>query len=179
MQWINAPVDVKTLPAVEAVELQGVQGAYKKVLRLSWMITSLVLIAITAALLYFIPALWESWGWIALCSAFALISAVQRFFLEKSFPYLAYAVREHDVLLQRGWITRRLRACPFRRIQNCSVQSGPLERVYGLSTLIIYTAGSDGADLHIPGLEDEEADRLRSFILSKIHKEGDENTGLE
>ena len=75
---------------------------------------------------------------------------------------------------QRGWLIRRLKICPFNRIQNCSLQSGPLERKYGLASLIIYTAGTTGADMRISGLLQEEADKLRHFILSTIHSEADE-----
>jgi hypothetical protein len=46
-----------------------------------------------------------------------------------------------------------------------------LERKFGLASLTIYTAGTEGADMRIPGLEQIEAERLRHFILSKIHSE--------
>ena len=91
------------------------------------------------------------------------------FLQEKTFPYRAYAVREQDVLYQKGWIIRSLKVCPFNRIQNCSVQSGPLERRFGLASLTLFTAGSSGADLRIHGLTQTEADNLRQFILSRIH----------
>jgi membrane protein YdbS with pleckstrin-like domain len=91
--------------------------------------------------------------------------------IEKRFPHMAYAVRDHDILYQSGWIVRTLKACPFNRVQNCSVRSGPLERQASLATLVLFTAGSEGADLRIPGLLQEEAESLRQFILTKIHRE--------
>ena len=94
--------------------------------------------------------------------------------MQRSFPFLTYAVREKDVIHQRGWLIRTIKVCPFNRIQNCTVRSGPLERKYHLASLIIYTAGSGGADMRISGLLQEEADKLRYYILEKIHAESDE-----
>ncbi len=82
---------------------------------------------------------------------------------------MAFAVRDHDVIFQKGWLIRSIKICPFNRIQNCSIQSGPLERKWGLASLTLYTAGSTGADMRIPGLKQDEAERLRQYILSKIN----------
>jgi membrane protein YdbS with pleckstrin-like domain len=100
-----------------------------------------------------------------------LLIFVHWFYLYKSFPLAGYALREKDVVYKRGWVIQSLRICPFNRIQNCTVQSGPIERRYGLASVIVYTAGSAGADMKIHGLKSEEADRLRQFILQQIHKE--------
>lgn len=179
MQWINVPVELHNLPKIENLELQPVHPDYKKVLRFTWIITTLVLMGIGAALWLILPGRILYNGMIVVGIVLLLLSIFHRIYIEKSFAYLAYSVRTHDVIFQRGWITRSLRACPYRRIQNCSVQSGPIERRYGLATLIIYTAGSEGADMQLPGLEAEEADRLRHFIMTTIHKEEDDNTGLD
>ena len=78
-------------------------------------------------------------------------------------------VREHDVVYQKGWLLRTLKVCPFNRIQNCTVQTGPLERRWGLASLTLYTAGTGGADLRIPGLTHEEATTLQQAILTRIN----------
>ena len=116
----------------------------------------------------------RSYGWLAVVASMVLLCSFYYLAIQKSFPFLAYAVREKDVIHQKGWIIRRIKTCPFNRIQNCSVQSGPLERRYGLASLVVYTAGADGADIRISGLLHEEAEQLRHFILSKIHNEPDE-----
>ncbi|MEJ7911605.1 MAG: PH domain-containing protein [Chitinophagaceae bacterium] len=85
---------------------------------------------------------------------------------------MAYALREHDVIYQKGWLVKSTKVCPFNRVQNCSIQSGPLERRWGLASLVLYTAGSEGADMRIPGLLQNDAESLRQFILSKINGTG-------
>lgn len=171
MTFTNPEVDIAALPAAESVELQPVHRRYLGLLRIEWAITAFILAAIAAALIYFIPSLRETGAWALVAAAALLLAGFYLLMIEKAFPRMGYAVREHDVLYQSGWIVRTLRACPFNRVQNCSVRSGPLERKAGLATLVLFTAGSAGADLQIPGLPQEEADRLRQFILAKIHPE--------
>ena len=174
MNFINSSIDVQTLSAVEEVSLTAIHPSYKKILRIEWLITTMVLMIIAAVAIFTNSSLQNSFGWMIIAAVALLISALHFASLQKSFPCLAYAIRDKDVIHKRGWIIRRVKVCPFNRIQNCSVQSGPLERKYGLATLIIYTAGASGADMRISGLLQEEADRLRYFILSKIHTEPDE-----
>ena len=171
MPFINSPVDTETLPMAEAVPLQPIHPNYKKILVTECILTTLVLAAVAIALILFIPLLRNSYGWMIIAGISLLISAFYFYSITQSFPVLAYAVRDRDVVYRKGWIIRTIKICPFNRVQNCSVQSGPLERRYGLASLIIYTAGSNGADMRIPGLLQEEADRLRYFILGKIHSE--------
>lgn len=76
-----------------------------------------------------------------------------------------YEVREHDVILSWGvfWQTRRHVARD--RIQHLDINSGPLDRRFGLVQVGIYTAGAAGAVGTIPGLRPEEAEDLRDMIL--------------
>lgn len=175
MQFLNSAIDVSSLPAVEALDLHPVQPSYQRLLKLEWWLTALVLAAFTGALIYFVPSLHEGLKWLYLVAAYLLIVGMLLLPVLVSFPFLSYAVREKDVILQKGWIIRSLKICPFNRIQNCSLKTGPLERRFGLASLVIYTAGSDGADLRIPGLLQEEADRLRHYILQQIHAENDQH----
>lgn len=176
MHFVNTQIDIPSLPSVENLALQRIQGAYLKILRIEWAVTTLILAAIAAVLIIAIPNVQNSYGWMVLTGSVVLISFLYYLFQEKGFPYKTFAVREKDVTYSFGWITRSTKICPFNRIQNCSVQSGPLERKYRLATLVIYTAGSNDADMRIPGLLQEDAENMRHFILQKIHKEADENT---
>ncbi|MBI5707943.1 MAG: PH domain-containing protein [Armatimonadetes bacterium] len=76
-----------------------------------------------------------------------------------------YEVREHDVVLSWGvfWKTRRHVARD--RIQHLDINSGPLDRRFGLVQVGIHTAGGAGTVGVIPGLTPEEAEDLRDMIL--------------
>ncbi|WP_262690869.1 PH domain-containing protein [Kordiimonas aestuarii] len=85
----------------------------------------------------------------------------------RSAAHCGYAVRAQDVHYRHGIIWRSETSLPFNRIQHVEVERGPLERIYGLSTLKFFAAGGGSADLTIPSLKDEDATRLRAFILEK------------
>ena len=169
MKFINTAIDLDQLPAAENLSLQPVQATYKKVLRTEWLLLLFALLAATGVLLATVSFFRQPVGILLLAFAVLLFSGLRFLFIEKSFPFLAYALREKDLVWQSGWLLRSTKLCPFNRIQNCSVQSGPLERRYGLSSLIVYTAGSFSADIKIPGLLQADADTMRHFILEKIH----------
>ena len=175
MNFINAEVDVLSLPKLEALSFKPIHSSYLRILRIEWLITTLMLLLIAGVLIFILPAFKHSFNWLLLAGATLAISILYLLLIENGFPQKAFAVREKDISYRYGWITHHIKVCPFNRIQNCSLQTGPLERKYGLSTLVIFTAGSDGADMHIPGLLQEEAEKMRHYILEKIHKEEYEN----
>jgi len=86
-----------------------------------------------------------------------------------------YQVREDSLYLERGVLVNRRTHVPYVRIQHLDTSRGPLERWLGLSTLVVYTAGSRGADISIPGLEPAEARDLQQRVKRlAIEAEGDD-----
>ena len=81
-----------------------------------------------------------------------------------------YEIREDEVDLQRGivWISRTL--VPLARIQHVDTQSGPLQRRFGLATVVFYTAA--GAN-QIPELSAPIAAEVRNRI-AELTREQDE-----
>ena len=62
---------------------------------------------------------------------------------------------------------------PFNRIQHIETVRGPIERLLGLATIKIFSAGGLSSDLSISGLEAERATRLKRIILNKANSEND------
>ena len=75
-----------------------------------------------------------------------------------------YQVRTDALYLERGVTTHVRTLVPYVRIQHVDTSRSPLERALGLSTLVVYTAGSRGADVSIPGLTPEEARDLQQRV---------------
>lgn len=102
--------------------------------------------------------------------AFAVLAAVWVHF---RYRVWSYRVREDALYLERGVVTKVKTVAPYVRIQHVDTQRGPLERALGLSTLVVYTAGSRGADVSIPGLTTAEADDLQGRVKElAIESEG-------
>ncbi len=84
-------------------------------------------------------------------------------------PGLAYRfwrwqVEADRVLIQKGVVWRSRSLIPRVRIQHVDTRSSPLQRWLGLNSLVIYTAGTRGADAEIPGLTADDAERLREEL---------------
>src|SRR5437764_13913955 len=77
----------------------------------------------------------------------------------------AYTERDEDLIVERGVLIRRLSVVPYGRMQFVDVTAGPVDRVFRLATVRLHTAAA-ASDARIPGLEREEAARLRDRLAS-------------
>jgi len=75
-----------------------------------------------------------------------------------------YGLDDDALELERGVFTKVDTAVPYVRIQHVDTQRNPLDRLLGLSSVVVYTAGSRGADVTIPGLRPERARDLRNRL---------------
>ncbi len=92
-----------------------------------------------------------------------VIGALAWVVVGRRFRSWGYAEREDDLLVRRGVMFSRLSVVPYGRMQFIDVQAGPLERLFRLATVRLHTAAA-ATDARIPGLEREEAARLRDRL---------------
>ncbi len=90
-------------------------------------------------------------------------------------PYyrsLRYEIHEDEVIVHAGVITKSVKHVPFRTVTNLKVVQGPLDRLFGIGTLNIQTAGMSGqtgAEESLVGLPnfqevyEQVAEALRRF----------------
>jgi uncharacterized protein len=97
--------------------------------------------------------------------AIALCGAVAAWFVRRRFRAWTYQERDEDLLVSRGVLIRRLSVVPYGRMQFVDVTAGPVERVYRLATVKLHTAAA-ASDARIPGLERDEAARLRDRLAA-------------
>lgn len=153
----NEPLAVGDLPRLDATDFVTLDPAYRRVrttLAIAWGI--IVAVATVVA-------------WAATSSAIALIVGAVLLVLIGSigaaqrveFRYMGYLTRERDVSFRRGVVSRSVATVPFARVQHVSIERGPIDRRIGLAALQLRTAGGH---LAIPGLADDTAERLKSFV---------------
>ena len=75
----------------------------------------------------------------------------------------AYRERDDDLIVSRGVLVRRVSVVPYGRMQYVEITAGPFERAFRLSTVQLHTAAA-ASDARIPGLEQDEAARLRDRL---------------
>ena len=71
----------------------------------------------------------------------------------------------------RGLMWRKDTVVPFGRVQHIDVERNPIERHYGLSTLVLHTAGTHNASVSLPGLAEADALQMREAIRDKIRRD--------
>jgi membrane protein YdbS with pleckstrin-like domain len=78
---------------------------------------------------------------------------------------ISYQVSEQGIRIRRGVVWRRVASVPRSRVQHTDVSQGPIERAFGLATLIIYTAGTHNASVSLGGLAHETALEIRDHLI--------------
>jgi membrane protein YdbS with pleckstrin-like domain len=82
------------------------------------------------------------------------------------FRHTAYSIDGRGMQIRRGVFWKSVVNVPRSRVQHTDVQQGPVERSFGLATLIIYTAGTQHASIPLSGLARETALRIRDHLLT-------------
>ncbi|MFT4108560.1 PH domain-containing protein [Propionicimonas sp.] len=76
-----------------------------------------------------------------------------------------YAERDEDLLITHGLWNRQLTAIPYGRMLSVNVESGPVDRAWGLARVELVTASVQSAG-RIPGLPQAEAAALRDRLIA-------------
>lgn len=135
-----------------------------------WIFTAAVALGSLVGLLIFLLVadssiwLWAllGLGWIAVAAGLAWFSYR---WPEVEHRHTSYRVDERGIEIRKGVIWRKVVNVPRSRVQHTDVSQGPIERGFGLGTLVIYTAGTEHARVDLAGLEHGTALRIRDFLL--------------
>jgi membrane protein YdbS with pleckstrin-like domain len=136
--------------------------------RLWWLrVTELSVVGVLAVLVVALVAPSAHRGAVVLIALAALIVLVGLLvvFNRRRFRAWGYLEREDDLLVRRGVLVQRLSVVPYGRMQLVEVTAGVFERLFGLSTVKLHTAAAR-SDARIPGLEPDEAARLRDRLAA-------------
>ena len=80
----------------------------------------------------------------------------------------------HGYSLRRGRLWRRETFVPRSRVQHMDLQRGPLERRFGLATLVVHTAGTRQNAVATGGLGEDDAEWLRDQLARWIEADDDD-----
>lgn len=74
---------------------------------------------------------------------------------------------------RRGVLWRVEILVPRSRVQHLDLERGPLERHFGLATLVVHTAGSQNQAVRQSGLAEADAVALRAALVPESTQHGD------
>jgi uncharacterized protein len=82
-----------------------------------------------------------------------------------SYRFVSYRVDADGLEIRSGVYFRSVTTVPKSRVQHTDVSQGPLQRKFGLATLTVHTAGTENAQVQLPGLPHDVALRIRDHLL--------------
>jgi len=77
----------------------------------------------------------------------------------------AWQLDDTGLHLRRGRLWKKEVLVPRSRVQHLDIERGPIERRYGLATLVVHTAGTRQHALRVAGLPDEVAVAVRDALV--------------
>ncbi len=91
----------------------------------------------------------------------------------KQYRYTHWLLDRDGFALRRGRMWQRESRVPASRVQHLDLKHGPMERKYGLATLVIHTAGTKLNTVSVGGLDAGDAERLRDELAQRIEADVD------
>jgi len=114
------------------------------------------------------PAAWSAGdpgAAVAAVAAVVVCCGAAWWFVHNRFRAWGYLERDEDLEVRRGVMVQRLSVVPYGRMQFVEITAGPVERLFGLATVRLHTAAA-ASDARIPGLDPQEASRLRDRLAA-------------
>jgi membrane protein YdbS with pleckstrin-like domain len=140
-----------------------------KLWKIHSLIASAVLLVISGIAVLFL-GFGEIVPWTLLASGWLALLLLRLYFLfwHQQRVYRAWGYRLDGKVIEtrHGIWFRVLQLLPLARLQHVDLHSGPIERSLGLASLLLHTAGTQEATIVIPGLDANEAVRLRDHLVA-------------
>ncbi len=146
----------------------------------SKLVVEVVLMMILVALWWTVPAMYfagneldgPALGVVLSVAVNLILLVAPLLFVGPYYRSLRYEILDDEVIVVAGILTKSVKHVPYRTVTNLKVTRGPIDRLFGLGSLAIQTAGmsgTTGAEENLVGLSDvqevyeEVAARLRRY----------------
>jgi membrane protein YdbS with pleckstrin-like domain len=108
-------------------------------------------------------------GWIWALSALGAVIVVAAFGIlwipPRAYRASGYRIDEKVLEVRKGIWFQVLTLLPLSRLQHVDLNRGPLERMFGLASLHLHTAGTEHSSVTIEGLTEADAVVLRDRLV--------------
>ena len=161
-------------PAVEgaAPDWQSLPEAARRVSMITGALSWLPFAAVPTAFGIALLSGWEPR--IGLGLACALLAALLGIAMGRArWARTSWRLDERGLQVRRGIFWRSEVLVPRTRVQHLDLERGPIERRYGLATLIVHTAGTRLYALRQSGFMDADAVALRDALLPEADRHDD------
>ncbi|MDO5504643.1 MAG: PH domain-containing protein [Actinomycetia bacterium] len=130
----------------------------RTIVLVAWLVPALAAATAAAVML-------STWFWIA-AGLIAVLLVWGLWLIRRQVSAMSYIELTEDLVIRKGRVFRQVSSIPYGRLQYVDVQSGPLDRKYGMATLQIFTA-SPSTSATIPGLPIATAEEMRERLMAR------------
>lgn len=74
--------------------------------------------------------------------------------------------------IRRGVVWHSSAVVPRDRVQHTDITQGPIERSFGIASLVVFTAGTEYARIVLEGLERDRAEKIRDWLIERGGADG-------
>lgn len=92
---------------------------------------------------------------------------------DRIYRRLGYAIDGRLLRTVRGWLFHTDTVVPFVRVQHIDLTRGPLDKLFGIASLVVHTAGTHNSIVVLPGLSPDRAAEIRDAIRSEIRADAE------
>jgi hypothetical protein len=162
----NNQILAQELPNIEQADFQKHPIRFLNKKLIAKLILFIPLLIATLMVWFFVDEI-ENWMGYSGLIIWLLLFLLSIFLAYKEYFIRGYVLRELDITYRKGWLFQHQITVPFNRVQHTEVNHGPIDRMFQLCELEIFTAGGSASDLSISGLDPADADRLKEYIAEK------------
>ncbi|MBK7877646.1 MAG: PH domain-containing protein [Planctomycetes bacterium] len=101
--------------------------------------------------------------WLALV---ALLVTTTLVLPKKRFERARWTLSRAGLEIRTGVVFRELTSVPRSRVQHLDVTQGPIQRKFGLATLVVHTAGQQHSEVELSGVAHEVALAIRDDLMA-------------
>jgi membrane protein YdbS with pleckstrin-like domain len=157
----------ESIPVDGGPALEPVEPGYKNVLRVRMALLWLILWAggvvcdlafLKETAFYGLPTIG-----ILILATVGLVATPRRIY-----DRLRYRLTDRLLQVVRGWLFHVDTIVPLVRVQHIDVTRGPVEKIFGVATLVVHTAGTHNSVVTLPGLSPDRAAEIRDIIREHV-----------
>ncbi len=158
-------------PDAQSLDLTPLAPGFRNVLRIQIILTWVPLL-IGAMIL---ATAFDAFPWRGvMLAALACLAAFTVIFLpQRRYRRWGYQLTADQLRVVRGYWFHVDTIVPFVRVQHIDVSQGPVERLCGVATLTVHTAGTHNSVVELPGLPPQDADAMRDAIRAHIRSDAE------
>lgn len=110
---------------------------------------------------------------LAWCAGATVLALLAGALIGARLRYQRWILDDAGLWLRQGRLWWRETRVPISRVQHVDLKHGPLERRFGLATLVVHTAAVHLSGITVRGLDDADAQHLRDTLAKQLDDAGD------